>query len=48
MNYVLNKSILLQFVLSGIIKYTIDGNKTTNFDDYSNWQKIKKILYLKI
>lgn len=40
-NYVLNKSILSQFVLGGTIKYTMDGNKTTNFDDYANWQKSK-------
>lgn len=34
--YVLNKSILLNRTLD-IISYTSNGNKTTSFDDYANW-----------
>ena len=36
LNYVLNKSILFNRTLE-VIKYTREGNKTTSFDIYSNW-----------
>ena len=36
-NYVLNKEVLLNNVWGGVINYTINGNKTTSFDAYSNW-----------
>lgn len=35
-NYVLNKSIFLNRTRK-VIKYTDEGNETTNFDDYVNW-----------
>lgn len=34
--YVWNNSILFNQTLN-VVKYTEDGNKTTNFDDYANW-----------
>lgn len=35
-NYVLNKSILLNRTLQ-VIQFTNEGNKTTDFDEYTNW-----------
>ena len=35
--YVLNKDVLLEKVYK-VIKYTREGNKTTTFDEYCNWQ----------
>lgn len=34
--YVLNKEILLTYTRN-VLKYTAAGKKTTNFDDYANW-----------
>lgn len=36
LNYVLNKSILLERTCK-VIQYTKEGNKTTTFDEYTNW-----------
>lgn len=35
-NYILNKSILLNYTIN-VIEYTKAGNQTTNFDNYTNW-----------
>lgn len=35
-NYVLNKSILFTYTRD-VIQYTNEGNQTTTFDDYANW-----------
>lgn len=35
-NYILNKSILLNYTMN-VVEYTKAGNQTTNFDDYANW-----------
>lgn len=36
MEYVLNKSVLFEQTFK-VIEYTKDGNKTTSFDEYANW-----------
>lgn len=36
LNYVLNKSILFDRTLA-VIQYTKEGNETTTFDEYTNW-----------
>lgn len=36
-NYTLNKDVLIEGVINDVIKYTGNGNKTTTFDEYSNW-----------
>ncbi len=36
LNYLLNKSIFLDYTWN-VLKYTKEGNKTTSFDEYSNW-----------
>ncbi len=41
LNYVLNKSILFTQTW-GVVKYTEAGNKTTTFDEYSNWMEGRK------
>ena len=41
-NYVLNKDVLLNNVWWGVITYTINGNKTTSFDEYANWNSTVK------
>lgn len=35
-NYILNKSILLNYTMN-VVEYTKAGNQTTTFDDYANW-----------
>lgn len=35
-NYMLNKDVFLNDSLR-VLKYTMDGNKTTTFDEYKNW-----------
>lgn len=34
--YLLNKEIFFEDTM-GVLEYTVNGNVTTNFDDYSNW-----------
>lgn len=36
--YLLNKEVIFKKIIRNIF-YTIDGNKTTSFDEYSNWNK---------
>ena len=36
--YIFNKTVLFQTTL-GVLEYTRDGGKTTDFDEYSNWME---------
>ena len=36
--YIFNKTVLFQTTL-GVLEYTWDGGKTTDFDEYSNWME---------
>lgn len=36
-SYLFNKSIILKYLGKNALLYTLKGNQTTSFDDYSNW-----------
>ncbi len=38
-NYVFNKQIFIEGTIENVIIYTREGNKTTTFDEYHNWNK---------